>query len=109
MKQIVNLTPHVLVLVVDENESLEYQPASRPARVSSFEEPVGNLFGVPTLAVKFGEITGLPEPQEGTLFVVSAMVATVARATGRTDVASPGRLVRDGQGHVIGAGALIVA
>ena len=40
-------------------------------------------------SVEFGDIQGLPEPQEGTLLIVSALVLSAAKAAGRTDCVAP--------------------
>mgnify|MGYP003334403232 CR=1 FL=1 len=62
--------------------------------------------GVPVAAVRpsFGDVTGLPDAQPDTVFVVSALVR--AAVPNRSDVASPGALVRDSQGNVTGLAAL---
>ena len=52
----------------------------------------------------FGEVVDLPEPQEGTIYVVSMLVA--ARAVGRNDLVSPGRQLRNEAGQVIGCAGL---
>lgn len=38
---------------------------------------------------QFGEVTGLPEPTDGVLYIVSALVLTAAKAQGRTDCVAP--------------------
>ena len=50
-----------------------------------------------------GEVTDLPSLKAGVIFVVSALVAGAAN---RPDVMSPGELIRDGAGNVIGARGL---
>jgi hypothetical protein len=99
--KIVNLTPHTVKLV----GVLEIF-STGVARVSSTQEEVGRIDGVPLVRATFGEVTGLPAPEEGTLLIVSAMVR--AALPGRTDLASPGDLVRDEAGQVIGCKSLIV-
>lgn len=39
--------------------------------------------------VFYGEIENLPEPEEGTIYIVSAMVLAAAKEKGRTDVVAP--------------------
>lgn len=59
-----------------------------------------------TLAVSrptLGEITGLPPSREGVIYVASALVAEAAH---RRDVFSPGELIRDEEGRVVGARGL---
>lgn len=38
---------------------------------------------------EFGEVTGLPEPSNDTLYIVSALVLTAVKAIGRTDCVAP--------------------
>ena len=66
----------------------------------------GEVNGIALSRVTFGEVTGLPDPVEGTLYIVSALVRSALPA--RTDLASPGDLVRDAAGAVIGCKGLIV-
>jgi len=101
--KLVNLTPHMLKLVNDFGV-LELDSAG-VARVSSTQEEIGRVVGVPLVRATFGAVTGLPEPVEGTLYVVSALVRAALPARG--DLASPGDLVRDEKGNVIGAKSLI--
>ena len=54
---------------------------------------------------EYGLITGLPEPQPDTLYIVSALVRIRAR---RDDVISLGDLIRDDQGRITGAACLEV-
>lgn len=78
----VNLTPHALTL----NSGAVYAASGKVARVS-------NSFGAfdadNICTVSYGEITDLPEPQAGTLYIVSALVLAAAKAAGRTDCIAP--------------------
>lgn len=78
--KIVNLTPHVVRL----NDGREFQPSGTVARVAT-EYTAFDSDGI--ASVSFGAVQGLPEPEEGTLYVASAMVA--AAAAKRADVVSP--------------------
>ncbi len=77
----VNLTPHAVRL----NDGTEFPPSGVVARVSSsfssFDED-----GV--ASVVYGEAEGLPDPQEGVLYIVSAMVLS-AMAGRRSDLVAP--------------------
>ena len=53
----------------------------------------------------FGEVTGLPEYSEGTYLLVSAMVREALPF--RKDLVSPGQLLRDDDGNVIGCLGLV--
>lgn len=101
--QLVNLTPHPLNVFGLNGAVTTLAPAGKAPRLAvsrearpSFEAD-GNTFAVvrPTL----GAVEGLPAPVKGTFFVVSALVAEAAK---RPDLLSPGELVRDGAGNVIG-------
>lgn len=102
---LVNLTPHVINVIL-EGSALALPTSGQVARVSSKSEKVGEAAGVPLFATTFGEVVDLPQPEEGVLYVVSAMVR--AALSSRTDLASPGDPVRDGEGKVIGCRGLIV-
>ena len=98
--RVVNLTPHPIVVrlfdsVRGEEFDLVFPPSGRVARVKAESWPLGYLAPTPmggvALVVRssFGEIEGLPEPEEGTLFLVSALVAQAAAKAGRLDVLAP--------------------
>lgn len=98
----VNLTPHPITLV----NGPTIAPSGSVARCSSTSTEVGTHEGVTLVRTVFGAVTGLPEPTSGTVFIVSALVRTAL--PGRTDLASPGDLVRDEAGNVVGCRNLIV-
>lgn len=104
--KLINLTPHPLTLVGD-NGTLTVPPSGQITRLAVTRTacaPV-TVEGV-TLTVSrptLGEIVGLPANQPGVILVVSALVAEVAD---RADVMSPGELLRDGNGAVVGARGL---
>lgn len=106
MTKIKNLTPHPITLV-GENGTLTIQPSGQVARLAVTREMLAPIVidGVvlPVSRPTFGEIVGLPEPEAGVLFVVSALVAEQAK---RQDVVSVGELLRDEAGRVIGASGL---
>lgn len=74
------------------------------ARVSVSREPGPMVGGVPTFVPLYGQVMGLPAPADGVTYVVSGLVR--GRVPERADVASPGQLVRDVDGKVIGADGL---
>ena len=92
-----NFTPHNIVL----NSGEVFAPeglARVQASFSSFDEN-----GV--CSQVFGEVTGLPAPEEGVLLIVSAMVLSAAQAQGRRDVVAPATghplCVRNEAGHIV--------
>jgi hypothetical protein len=91
----INLTPHEIRL----NNGVVIPPSGTVARVSSSHTPFDEN-GV--CQVQFGEITGLPSPQDGVIYVVSGMVAAAAK---RPDVVSPAtghpEAKRDERGQIV--------
>lgn len=77
MKKFINLTPHIIRM----NDGREY-PTEGVARVTTsyteFENDIAKVI--------FGDIVGLPDPQDGVVYIVSALVA---QAADRSDVVSP--------------------
>lgn len=98
----VNLTPHAVVVVGGPT----LPPSGSVARCASASVPAGEHGGVALSRVTFGAVEGLPDPEAGVVFVVSALVR--AAVPGRSDVASPGDLVRDAAGAVVGCRNLVV-
>jgi hypothetical protein len=115
---IVNLTPHAIVVLRDDGlgclEGAEFTPSGVVARVAT--KPGEKLPGNDMLplysSTSFGEVEGLPAPQAGVIYLVSALVA--GRCVGRADVFSPGTgpndgAVRNGKGQIAAVTRLIQA
>lgn len=103
--EILNCTPHSLVFVDDAGKVIRtVEPSGILPRVSSAITVIGDIDGIPDEVTSYGEIVGLPEKQDGTILVVSAMVA--ARLPDRDDIRIPGRQVRDAQGRIVGCKSL---
>lgn len=100
---LVNLTPHAISFTL---HGLTIAPSGQVARCTQTSTPAGDVMGIPLSRTTFGAVEGLPEPVEGTIFIVSALVR--GAVPNRTDVASPGELVRNVSGAVIGCNGLIV-
>jgi hypothetical protein len=105
MTQLVNLTPHDVVLSPEGGASQSI-PSSGVARVKVVQAGLrGTQFPVEVVREHFSSQTdGLPAPQEGVAYIVSAMVQD-ANPT-RDDLYVPTNLVRDEQGRIVGARAL---
>jgi len=101
--RIVNLCKHNVDVVSPSGAVKTVPPSGVEARVATtrvFDEPVvlDDGFVVQISKPHYGEVEGLPAPQEGVMFVVSGQ--TLAALNGsRPDVFSPGNLLRgpDGQ------------
>lgn len=105
-----NLTPHKVVV---ENENIRIvfeRDSSEPvARLNNCTEETnlthviapGVRITLPLQIITQDKITGLPEPEEGTVFITSSMVAMTAK---RVDVISPisdATASRDASGRVL--------
>ena len=105
MITIKNCTPHTINFVNDAGEVIRaIEPSGIQPRVSSSINLVGDIDGIPDEETVYGEVTDLPEKQDGVILIVSAMVAS--RLPNRDDLRVPGRQVRNDRGQVIGCKSL---
>ena len=96
MIRFVNATPHAIAL----NNGEIFEPSGILPRVSQtiseFDEN-----GIATQS--FGEIEGLPAPEAGVVFIVSALVLSACKD--RTDLVAPATnhelTIRNEKGHII--------
>lgn len=103
---IINLTPHPVRLVRREGEkwvTVREWPKPSPdtplPRLVEEVEDGGVIDGViPIKNKRFGKCENLPEPQPGTYYIVSGLVAQALR---RPDLLVP-NTVRDEKGQIIG-------
>lgn len=104
---LVNLTPHAINLHGNDDNVITIQPCGEVARLSVTRETRSPVVAagvtLPVCRPTLGEIKGLPDPRDGVLYVVSALVAEAAK---RQDVMSPGELIRDADGVIVGANGL---
>jgi type VI secretion system secreted protein VgrG len=102
--EIVNLTPHPLNLRSVDGEVITVPPSGTVARVAETREQLGQLAGLSVTRASYGAVEGLPAPEAGKIFVVSALV--LVAVPGRPDVFAPGPAIRDAEGRIIGADGL---
>lgn len=107
--QAVNLTPHLVTIVDGEGEALvSIPPSGTVARAASERRVVGTVdvegTTVPVTETVFGDVSGLPDPQDGTVYIVSRIVADAAPH--RTDLYGVDDTARDEDGKIVGARAL---
>lgn len=86
-------------------------PEATSARCAEVASRAGEItadgFAIPVISKAFGELSGLPKPVEGTIYVVSALAAQAAWKAGRVDdVFCPGDPVRDAEGKIVGSRSL---
>jgi len=97
--KIINMTPHAIVV---SNNGIEkvYEPSGSVVRMSTKPTKVGEVDGFDVVK---NVITGsnLPDPVEGTYYLVSAMV--LAAFPNRIDLLAPdtNNAVRNEKGHII--------
>ena len=97
---LVNLTPHT-INVERDGEIIAIPPSGQVARVVREESISSPVMGFSVAKATLKEVAGLPQPQEGHWFVVSAMVA---QATDRADLVCPDTgpgAIRDEKGHIV--------
>lgn len=99
---LVNLTPHDLSIHTPAGV-VTVAPSGQVARVATVDTAAPDHDGIPVVITTFGEVTGLPAPDDGVMYVVSGIVADAAR---RPDVVSPGALIRGPDGQPIGCRGL---
>lgn len=128
MAEIMNLTPHSVVVLRDDPEGdvvgftgvgpaakegkfskvAEIAPTGVVARARQIDEVVGELelggYAVPLVTTRFGEPTDLPIPADDTYYVVSIITAQAAKTSGRTtrDLLITSDPVRDAAGKFVG-------
>lgn len=114
--KIINLTPHPINVVnpscVTYNErtnayylkdyAIFYRiiESSGVARCTTKESIIDIIDDILVYSIEYDAIKGLPEPKEGTVYIVSQIVARAAQ--GRDDLLVPSHLVRDGRGITVG-------
>jgi len=101
---IINLTPHCInVFDGDGNEISKFESMGI-ARADSSETVVDHLNGIPVVEMSYGDPIGLPDPTEGTAYIVSMLTIQAAISAGRTtsDLYTTADLVRNDKGQIIG-------
>ena len=126
--KIKNLTPHAIcifttsqcteqkkgnytTLVLNDGEKpvLTIEPEKQIARVSSktiYTDPIEiNGVSIPQSKIVFGEIEGLSNLEEDTLYIVSAITANAFKAHGHdtTQLRLVADTIRNDQGQIVGA------
>lgn len=105
-----NLTPHKVCIYklngVTPDLDLVIEAGEEAARVScEYMKVDKKVDGIDLYRPVFGEVTGLPEYSEVVYLLVSAMVREALPL--RSDLVSPGQLLRNDEGQVIGCLGLV--
>lgn len=96
-----NLTPYPVTVA-----GITFHPEGIVPRLSQKSQFVRYYENIPLVKLEFGGVVDLPEEQEDTLLIVSAMVRQAL--PDRKDLASPGDFIRDENGIVTGCGNLVI-
>ncbi len=92
-----NFTPHAITL--NDGRTFASEGLARVSATFSDFDADG------VCIQQFGDVTGLPAPAAGVLYIVSALVLTAAKAAGRTDCVAPATghpdCVRNDKGFIV--------
>lgn len=97
-----NYTPHLDLVYRPDAGDAVVLPQEGNARCTEEYAPGGTFAGsdLPLTWLRYGPVTGLPDPEEGVVHVVSQLVVNALPE--RDDLAFPAGLVRDGSGTIVG-------
>lgn len=98
MAKLVNLTSHDIVMVRGDG-NLEIIASEGIARCDVERKTIDNINGYDLNINVYGKVSGLPDPQEDTFYIVSALVAKQLPL--RNDLIVPDDTVRDEKGRII--------
>lgn len=105
MTKIINCTPHAITFLREDNSVLAtVEPSGTIARASQTRDRVSEVNGIPVNKCSYGAVTGLPDPQPETIYLVSALTAQACR--NRDDVFIVDDAVRNEAGQIIGCRAI---
>jgi hypothetical protein len=96
----VNLTPHDIHVIMADGSIVTFERSGTIARCSVDTELVDRIEGIELSRATFGTVTDMPDIVQGTYYIVSMLVRNALSY--RHDLVSPGELVRDEKGNVIG-------
>ncbi len=117
MSKIINLTPHPIQLLDGSNCNFDikcrsyrvdgdviviktFAPEGICPRCSQKEQLVDNIDGIDIFRMEFGKVDNLPQEQEDTYYIVSALVAQAC--PDRKDFLIPAHMVRNAEGRILG-------
>jgi hypothetical protein len=103
---LINLTPHPLDVYRDANTHIVIPPSGQVARVLVHHVPVLDEEyegrDIPINRLEYGDIEGLPSPEQGVWYVVSEIAGQAAAALGRRDILVTDERMKLNDGRVIG-------
>ncbi len=100
---VVNCTPHDVNLITT-NGNITFPRSGIIPRLTEQQVKINSVtvngIDIDIMKKSFLEPEGLPEPQENTIYIVSALVAGAAKD--RDDLFIPNDTIRDDKGRIIG-------
>jgi hypothetical protein len=109
--KLINLTPHVINIHAS-GQIIVISPSGVIARlmVERISLPSVEVDGItiPIASTILGDLVDMPPPTEGVWYVASALVAQKCTQLNREDTFSPGELIRNDNGFVIGCNGLCI-
>jgi hypothetical protein len=99
--KIVNLTPHAIHL---PDRTIE--PSGAVARCQEETIQLCSIDGIEFISRRYSDVYDLPDLQPNIIYIVSLLVRQAL--PDRMDLASPGDLIRDADGKIIGAKNLVI-
>ena len=98
----VNLTPHKINVFASDGVTplIGIEPSGTVARVAVQRTIRKTIDDIPVYATVYGKADGVPLAPFGVMYIVSALVRQAMPE--RSDILSPGQLVRDNAGQPIG-------
>jgi hypothetical protein len=100
----VNATPHPVSVLRKDGTILDLAPSGVCPRREERVVLSHVLEGVEIFKKEYGEVSDLPEEDGETIYIVSRLILDACQDRG--DLLSPGTLIRDAQGRVIGCKGL---
>jgi hypothetical protein len=101
---VVNCTPHDVNLITESGNIIVFKRSGIIPRLLEQQKIISSIDinGIEINIVKksFLEPEGLPEPQENTFYIVSALVAGACK--NRDDLVVPNDVIRDEEGRIVG-------
>jgi len=109
--KLINLTPYVINIHAS-GQIIVINPSGTIARlmVERISLPSVEVDGItiPIASTILGDLVDMPPPTEGVWYVASALVAQKCTQLNREDTFSPGELIRDEKGVVVGCNGLCI-
>lgn len=103
---IVNLTPHEVTILDEDNTILRViVPSGEVARLSTETKIMEPIDGIAITKTVFNSVVGLPEEKEDVFFIVSQMIKNSPLCRDRKDLLVPSEVIRD-KGKVLGCRSL---